>query len=153
MNNNNFFNDMQNQWMKNFNTIDFSEWMKNMQDKNIHLCGLECNNISQNAMDVAKASAQLMQDNMEQCMEGVQNNMKANSLDAVIANNQEVMQNMIFNTAHFSKQMMDKMANFGIDIYEHYVEHYVDVAINQFNPNNNQSNNQNDDQKQAEKKK
>jgi len=149
MNNNNFFNDMQNQWMKNFNAIDFNAWMKNMQDQNIHLCDSECNNIAQHVMDVAKANAQLMQDNMEQCMQGAQNNMKANSLDAVIANNQQIMQNMIFNTAHFSKQMMDKMANFGIDLYEHY----VDVAMNQFNMNNDQSNNQNDDQKQAKKKK
>jgi hypothetical protein len=153
MNNNNFFNDMQNQWMKNFNAIDFNEWMKNMQAQNIHLCGLECNDVAQHTMDVAKANAHLMQDNMEQCIEGVQNNMKANSLDAVIANNHQVMQNMIFNTANFSKQMMDKVANFGIDFYEHY----VDAAMNQFNQNNAQSNdpgnNQNEDQKQGKKKK
>jgi hypothetical protein len=133
--NNNFFNDMQDQWKKNFNTVDVNEWMKNLKAQNIHFCDLDCSNALHNAMDLAKANAQLVQDNMAHCIEATQNNLKANSLDAVLANNQEVMQNIIFNVAHFSKQMMDKTAQSGIDLYEHY----IDLAKEHFNMSNNQN--------------
>jgi hypothetical protein len=126
---NNFFNDMQENWMKNLNSIEYNAWIKKMQDQNIHLCTSECNNLANNAMDIARANADFWQGNMENCIEAAQNNIKANNVETVIANNQQVMQSLAFNTAHFAKQMVDKVADLSISSYEHY----LDVAMENMN--------------------
>lgn len=120
--NNKIFQDMQNYWMQSFSAVDLSTWMKNMQEQNIHVCSPACNNVFESALDVTKANADFMQENMGNVFETAQQNIKASNMEEIIANNQQVMQNIAFNSAHYGKQMFDRAAELGIGLYEHYMD-------------------------------
>ena len=127
--NNNFFQELQNYWMKSFNEIDLNAWMKNLQQQNLHFCGPQCNNISKHAMDIAKINSEFLQNNMEECFAVAGESMKANNIESVVANSQHAVQNMALNTANYTKQMLNQMADCGISFYEHC----IDLATEQCN--------------------
>lgn len=119
--NNEFFNDMQSLWIKNFGTKNFAtnNWMKNMQEQNMHFCNPTCSNVTDHMTNMTKVNSKFIQDNLTLGLENLKSNLSSKDMEQMVHNNQKFMQQVSFNSANYAKQLLAHSANAGIEIYEH----------------------------------
>ena len=119
--NNEFFNDMQSLWMKNFGMKNFAtnDWMENMQEQNVHFCNPACSNMTEHMSNMTKVNAKFAQDSLTLGLENLKSNLSAKDMEQMVYNNQKFMQQVAFNSANYAKQLLAHSANAGIELYEH----------------------------------
>lgn len=120
--NNSFFNNMQANWLKNWDLFNLNNWMSQLQEQNAHLCNPSCSGLSQHWSALMKETVEVARQNMDLVFDNVQNNIKAPNLENVFSNSQQLAQSLAGNTTAYMKNAFEQVTEASNSMSEHIQE-------------------------------